>query len=61
MKEKQTFPVELEPAKLAFLEAMAAKHGLPDAGKAIRCLIDHARTHPELEGAIFDDVHCVDC
>jgi hypothetical protein len=61
MKTKQTYTFELEPSKMAFLEEMARKHGLPDAAKAMRCLIDHARENPQLEGAIFDDVHCVDC
>jgi hypothetical protein len=61
MKDKQTYSFELEPGKVAFLEAMAAKHGLPDAGKALRCLIDHAREHAELESRIFGEVRCVDC
>ena len=61
MKDKQTYSFELEPGKVAFLEAMAVKHGLPDAGKALMCLSDYAREHAELESSIFDEVHCVDC
>lgn len=61
MKDKQVYSFELEPAKMAFLEEMANKHNLPDAGKALRCLIDFAREHPEMGDAIFDEVHCVDC
>jgi hypothetical protein len=60
-KDKQTYSIELEPAKAAFLEQMAQAHGLPDMGKAIRCLIDYARENPQAQEAIFGDVHCVDC
>jgi hypothetical protein len=58
---KETFAFALQPAKMAFLEAAAKSHALPDAGKALRCLIDFAREHPELHAQIFGDVHCVDC
>lgn len=61
MKDKQSYSFELEPAKVAFLQQMADEHGLPDAGKAVRCLIDHAREHPEAQAEIFGAVHCVDC
>ncbi len=61
MKDKQAYTVDLEPSKIAFLEEMAKKHGLPDAGKALRCLIDHARENPQLHDTIFGEVHCVDC
>jgi hypothetical protein len=60
-KDKQTYSIELEPAKAAFLEEMARAHGLPDLGKAIRCLIDYARENPQTQDAIFGEVHCVDC
>jgi hypothetical protein len=61
MKQKTPFTVGLEAAKLAFLEEMARKHHLEDAGKAIRCLIDHARENPELHEAIFGGFRCIDC
>jgi hypothetical protein len=61
MKEKQVYSFELEPSKAAFLQQMADNHGLPDAGKALRCLIDYARDHPEAQAEIFAEVHCVDC
>jgi hypothetical protein len=60
-KDKQVYSIELEPAKAAFLEEMARTHGLPDMGKAMRCLIDYARENPQTQEAIFGDVHCVDC
>ena len=58
-KEAYSFP--LQPAKVAFLEDVARTHQLPDAGKALRCLIDFAREHPELHAEIFGEIHCVDC
>ena len=61
MKDKQSFVIEMEPSKAQFLEEIARTHGLPDMGKAMRCLIDYAREHPEAHDAIFDEVHCVDC
>jgi hypothetical protein len=58
---KETYTFRLQPPKVAFLEEKAKAHGLPDAGKALRCLIDYAREHPELHAEIFEEVHCVDC
>jgi hypothetical protein len=60
-KDKQTYSVELEPAKAEFLDQMARTHGLPDMGKAIRCLVDYARENPQAQEEIFGGVHCVDC
>jgi hypothetical protein len=61
VKDKQTYSIEMEPSKAEFLEQMAQAHGLPDMGKAVRCLIDYARENPQLQDAIFGEVHCVDC
>lgn len=61
MKDKVSYAVELEPAKIAFLEEMVEKFDLPDTGKAVRCLIDHARENPTLLASIFSEIHCVDC
>jgi hypothetical protein len=61
VKDKHTYQFDLEPAKVAFLEEMVKAHGLPDVGKAVRCLIDYARENPAAHEAIFGDVHCVDC
>jgi hypothetical protein len=57
-KDKQPYTVELDQLKVEFLEEMAKKYGLPDMGKAVRCLIDHARENPALEEAIFTEVRC---
>jgi len=47
MKDARVCSIELESDKVAFLEQMAAAHGLPDIGKAVRCLINYAREHPD--------------
>jgi hypothetical protein len=46
---------------VAFLEDVAKKYSLPDAGKAVRCLINFARENPDKEKEIFDEVRCVGC
>jgi hypothetical protein len=56
--DKKPYTVELDQQKAEFLEAMAQKHGLPDMGKAVRCLIEHARENPALEEAIFTEIRC---
>ena len=62
MKDAQTFPIDLESVKIEFLEEMAAKHGLADVGKAVRCLINYARENPDKRDEIFSDIHCTgDC
>jgi hypothetical protein len=61
MKDAQSYPIEMETEKMQFLEQMAAKHGLPDAGKAIRCLINYARETADKQADIFEEVRCLDC
>ena len=60
-KDGTPFTVELETEKLEFLQTMAQQFGLPDAGKAIRCLINYARENPDRHSEIFDEVRCLDC
>ena len=61
MKDKQAYPIELEPEKMQFLEAMAAQYGLADAGKAVRCLINYARESSDRQRDIFAEERCLDC
>ena len=61
MKDAQARPIELETDKLAFLQQMADAYGLPDIGKAVRCLVNYARENPDKHEAIFGDVRCLDC
>ncbi len=61
MKDSTPHPIALESAKVTFLEAMVKQHGLPDTGKAIRCLIDYARANPDRQAEIFAEFRCNDC
>ena len=61
MKDARSYPIELETEKFEFLEAMATKHGLTDAAKAVRCLINYARENPDKHADMFDEVRCLDC
>ena len=61
MKDTQAYPIELETAKKQFLDETAAKYGLSDAGKVIRCLINYARENPDKHADMFDEVRCLDC
>jgi hypothetical protein len=60
-KDAKPYQIELESRKVEFLEAMMERHGLPDVGKAVRCLVNYAEEHPEQQAAIFDEVRCLDC
>lgn len=61
MPHKEQYTIELTPRQHAWLAEMADKHGLDDASKAVRCLINHACEEDVLESAIFDDIRCMDC
>jgi hypothetical protein len=61
VKDSTAYSIELEPEKMQFLEEIAAKYALPDAGKALRCLISYARENPEKHTDIFEEVRCSKC
>jgi len=61
MKDAKAYSIDLENEKMQFLQDLATKHGLPDIGKAIRCLINYARENPDKHAEIFDEVRCLDC
>jgi hypothetical protein len=61
MKDPKAYPIEMESEKMQFLEAMSAKYGLTDPGKAVRCLINYARENPDKHSDIFAEVRCLDC
>jgi hypothetical protein len=61
MKDARSYPIELESEKIQFLEDMAAKYGLADGGKAMRCLINYARENADKHADIFEEVRCLDC
>jgi hypothetical protein len=53
--------IDLEDDKVEFLQRMVVAHGLPDIGKAVRCLINYARENPDRHPDIFDEIRCLDC
>jgi hypothetical protein len=61
MKDAKAYPIDLEREKVQFLEEMAQKYGLADTGKAVRCLINYAREHPDKHQDIFEEMRCLDC
>lgn len=61
MKDASPRPIELETSQVEFLQDTATKFGLPDMGKAVRCLINYAREHPDKHVEIFDEIRCTDC
>ena len=61
MKDLAPHAIELESEKLQFLQEMAAKYGLADVGKAVRCLVNYARENPDRRDDIFAEIRCLDC
>ena len=59
--DKTALRIDLTEDQIAFLTEMVDKHELPDIGKAVRCLIDYARDHPDKQKEIFDEPRCLDC
>ena len=53
--------VDLEPQQLEYLERMMAQYGIPDLGKAVRVLVNHAQAAPDLEEQIFKKTRCRHC
>jgi len=61
MKDATPHTIDLESEKAQFLEQMAAKYGLADIGKAVRCLVNYARENPDRLDDIFGEIRCLDC
>jgi hypothetical protein len=61
VKDAASYTIDLVNDQRRFLDEMAAKYGLPDVGKAVRCLVNHARENPDQHEAIFGEVRCLDC
>lgn len=53
--------VDVEPQQLDYLRRMMARYGIPDLGKAVRVLVNHAQAVPELEEQIFKKTRCRHC
>ena len=61
MKDYQPRPIELDSEMVEYLEKAAKQYGLTDMGKAVRCLVNYAREHPDKQDEIFDEIRCVGC
>jgi len=53
--------IDLEPQQLDYVKAMMARYGIPDVGKAVRVLVNHAQATPDLEEQIFKKTRCRHC
>ena len=61
MKDAKAHPIELDSAKLQFLEQITSSYALADVGKAVRCLINYARENPDKHDEIFSEIRCTEC
>jgi len=61
MSDRTVVTIDFKAGQREFLDDIARQHGLPDVGKAVRCLVNYAREHPEALADMFDDVRCLDC
>lgn len=53
--------IDLEPQQLQYLKAMMARYALPDLGKAVRVLVNHAMAAADQEEQIFKKTRCRHC
>jgi len=60
-KDKAVYSLELEKDMMEFMEQMTATYDLPDVSKAMRCLINYARSVDEVRDEIFADIRCLSC
>lgn len=60
MYEKQKAEIELHDDQRRWLEDVANEYDLPDIGKVIRVLIDHATMSGDKE-EIFETIRCRRC
>jgi Arc/MetJ-type ribon-helix-helix transcriptional regulator len=61
MSMKNEYTIELNDRQHEFLERMVQAHGLPDVGKAVRCLVDFAMHEPGEQERVFDEIRCSGC
>lgn len=59
-KEKVSESFDIEADQLVWLKEMADAHGLPDASKALRVVLDHAMMDAD-EDQIFMSIRCRRC
>jgi hypothetical protein len=59
-KEKVSESFDIEADQLVWLKEMADAHGLPDASKALRVVLDHAMMDAD-EDQVFMSIRCRRC
>jgi hypothetical protein len=57
----RTVTIDLKAGQREFLDEVVRQYALPDVAKAVRCLVNYAREHPDARAAMFDEVRCLDC
>ncbi len=57
---KVKVPFEIQPDSHEMLQTIAGRYQLPDASKALRCLLDYAATDGDWD-EIFGKVRCRRC
>ena len=57
---KQAVTFEIQDDLMQMLSAAAEKYNLPDANKALRCLLDYAATEGDWD-VIFSEIRCNRC
>jgi len=60
MKDKINTNVEIERVQREWLESMSRKYQIADESKALRIVLDHARTATD-EKVLFETVRCLGC
>jgi hypothetical protein len=60
-KDKAVYSLELEKDMMAFMEQMTTQYDLPDVSKAMRCLVNYARTEEGARDDIFSEIRCLNC
>ncbi|HEY7190391.1 MAG TPA: hypothetical protein VH436_27760 [Vicinamibacterales bacterium] len=61
MKDFTPRPIDLDSEMVAYLEDVAKTYGLPDIGKAVRCLVNYARENDAKRDEIFNEIRCTGC
>ncbi|MCG8695973.1 MAG: hypothetical protein MI806_32560 [Minwuiales bacterium] len=57
---KVKVPLEIHPDAYEMLQTVAERYKLPDASKALRCLLDYAATDGDWDD-IFGKIRCRRC
>lgn len=59
-QSKQTITVEITAQQLEWLTQMREQYKLPDTGKAMRIVLEYARSGSDLD-SVFKKIRCKQC